>query len=554
MSMFCELAKYRHRLPIFISLTAALFFATPPLASADPAWEVAIVFLGADETDDYQRDIDADIFELAKVLPVYNSEAEEKIRLSIYRDFQDKSVTYRVDPFAMRVTVWNDLYFEAPVDGIRVPGEILVRAKEETEAGLFQHSEYMQEFLANAYTAGESRRLLILWGHGLGFQGMKGMRLGPLRELLERSIPARPPLGANESMGMGSEEDNIQTKRKPLDILWFDSCFMGTVEVAYEMKDLATHMIASQEAEFSTGAPLERLYQLEDDTLSTEEVSIILARDFIRSYSFLRGGTQTGAIEKSPATITAIDLAKIPTLVEEILAVRESQKNLRGGLRKELNATAQERNMEMEGLADLVGLMADLRDLEATKDIAVEAINNVIRRVEGFGRANRAREALPITVRAPKGYPKAWLVFGYNEWMYGYEGDWGTLEKLPDGLHPDGFIEGKHGMKWPFKEVSGFMEVYPFTPGRNRFYYYYVDPKTGKRISGEESKLRWVDKEVVEFEAANPENPIRFSAYTQSVGERSERYFGLAIFDPSGRMQPGVRHTRFHEKTKWGSF
>lgn len=517
-------------------------------------WEVAIVFLGADESPDYQRDIDDDILELAKVLPIPEEGAKEQVRLSLYRDLPDKTITYHVEPSSQSVSDWDALFWEVPAAGVQVPGNILVRQKNETEGALFQHGQFLSEFLANIFQDKSARRMLVLWGHGLGFQGMKGLDLPGIRSLLEASLPPRrePPIAAD--IGTADRSEINAPSKKPLDILWFDSCFMATVEVAFEMQELADFMLASEEAEFSTGAPLEKLYRLNETGIPTESLAIDLAKDFIHSYSFLKGGTQTEAVETSPATISVVDLEKIPALVAKIAKLKTTQKNLRGNLRRELNRTAHERAMEMEGLADIVALMQDLRDLEGIADSTKDSADAIVRQLEGYTRAHRQREALPVTVRAPKGFPEALLVYGYNEWMYGYEGDWDTLEKLPPELRPDGFIEGKHGLKWPFKRVRGFTDIYPFSPGLNRFYFYYVDERSGNVISEVQAKYRWVEKEVVEFTASEIGNPLRFSAYTQSVGERSERYFGLAIFDPSGRLQPGVRSTKFHAETKWGSF
>ena len=72
---------------IFLSVFSLSSICTAT-AAANQDWEVAVLFLGAEDTADYQVDIDHDVRDMAKLA------VGPRFRLSIYRDFADRAVIF----------------------------------------------------------------------------------------------------------------------------------------------------------------------------------------------------------------------------------------------------------------------------------------------------------------------------------------------------------------------------------------------------------------------------------------------------------------------------
>lgn len=90
-----------------------------------------------------------------------------------------------------------------------------------------------------------------------------------------------------------------------LDYLVFDACFMGGVEVAYELKDKCRYLCASQTEILSDGMDY---FTLVGDLLEKEEPDMVgLADNYYRHYNEASGS-------KRSATISVIDCAKLDVL------------------------------------------------------------------------------------------------------------------------------------------------------------------------------------------------------------------------------------------------
>ncbi len=159
-----------------------------------------------------------------------------------------------------------------------------------------------------------------------------------------------------------------------------------------------------------------------------------------------------------------------------------------------------------------------------------------------------------VRIRMPPDRERVWLVYGYHNWIYGSRDDEFTQSKLAPEMKADGFMLGRFGLEWPYLELSGSRDITPFGVDRNQFHYYFIDPETGEALGEERSQFRNSDREAYEFLARNPENPLRFHAYTQGAGGFAERFMGLAVFDRSHPVSSRFLRTRFAEKTCWGNF
>jgi len=101
---------------------------------------------------------------------------------------------------------------------------------------------------------------------------------------------------------------------KKIDVLGFDACLMASTEVAYELRDAAKYMVASQELEGEDGWPFSKI--MAPKTLSNVAEKIRsripddpkeFARDWVRS---------VGIAPDSIMTLSAVDLSRAKALAE----------------------------------------------------------------------------------------------------------------------------------------------------------------------------------------------------------------------------------------------
>jgi clostripain len=99
-----------------------------------------------------------------------------------------------------------------------------------------------------------------------------------------------------------------------LDILGFDACLMGTVEVAYEFADVASYMVASMHTEQGDGWDYEKIFYGDSancPVLTSADYETITPSEFsvriVKSYRDFIEETYTNTAE----TMSAIDLTKV---------------------------------------------------------------------------------------------------------------------------------------------------------------------------------------------------------------------------------------------------
>lgn len=95
---------------------------------------------------------------------------------------------------------------------------------------------------------------------------------------------------------------------QPLDIIGFDACLMGMTEVAYEVHDYASVMVASEHAEPSSGWPYDAI--LTQLTATPDINAAELATIVVDSYCI--------AYAPTSYTMAAVDLTKIDAVVKDL--------------------------------------------------------------------------------------------------------------------------------------------------------------------------------------------------------------------------------------------
>ncbi|MBI3019300.1 MAG: hypothetical protein HYY61_05355 [Deltaproteobacteria bacterium] len=506
---------------LFLFIFAASTWAATP-------WEVAVIFLGSDESAEYQKDIDKNILELARITP------NSSLKLSIFREFSDLEATYFSDPTSEELHIWDPLFYEIDFHGIQIPGQLSVLQKKSSEKNIVLNDEKLSSFLNRAFKIPEAHRMLVLYSHGLAFDGLRNIKLKELRSQLERALPQRPG----------------KSPEKPIDILWLDACFMATIEVAYELRNLSSYFMASEEDEFSSGMPFDALQMLNDNGQDPKTVARNLAERFLESYSFIQEGTQRKAITSTSATLSLIETEKLDSLVKNISKLVQTSSLFPKELKLALKISNRLRKTARKDLVDLGSLLLAFKRNHFTPLETRPLVEEMIT-ILNLTQPEKLKTNPRIFIRPEQN--NSLLVYGYEHWTRGFENDALILNKLPPLLKPERFISGIENKKWPARLIHKALALSPFSAGLKEFNFWFADPQTGKFLGSPQSFTRTQD--TVTFEAEHPQNPILFTGYTQGIGNSAERYSGLAILAPlQDAASLDYLETEFSEVTGWASF
>lgn len=187
--------------------------------------------------------------------------------------------------------------------------------------------------------------ILVLWGHGpeLLLQTDQQLFLTPiqLRQALEQALrPGPRPLKASR---IG------EIAQRHLDIIGFDACSMAMLEVAYEIRDLADFMVASQEDVPDLSFPYDTLVLHVDSATNPTELAKRSPSDYVLAYQDYVYIPRT---DLKKVTLSALDLKQLADvtkgltdlvtallnapcsvgLADVILASREEAQSFAGGL------------------------------------------------------------------------------------------------------------------------------------------------------------------------------------------------------------------------------
>ncbi len=376
--------------------------------------------------------------------------------------------------------------------------------------------EELPLFLEQTFKDQDSKKSLIIYSHGRGLEGLESINTLELKDMISAHTPH-------------------------LDILWFDACFMANIEFLYELKDLSSFTIASEDAEFSSGMPFQSLNQL--PLMSTaSSASLMLARDFIESYSYVKNGSQRNYVSESSSTITVFDNSKWDLLVTNLNLIAKKMKEL------SLNFTYLLKyfTMENQELVDLGHLLISMR--ASTKDHNFDKLLTSTIRLLNIQSIRKLKTNPRIKIINPD--TTSIMVFGFNNWAIGNQADFLNNSVLTQIVHYDNFILGPKQVSWPYKKVSTkTTTITPFAPNLNIFNYYFLNKSGTKLLSNSETVYRTSD--IVEIERENINSPLLYSAYTQEIGKNAERYTGLSITLPKTIPTLDYYQLNFNQLVHW---
>ncbi len=188
----------------------------------------------------------------------------------------------------------------------------------------------LTEFVRWARTTYPARHnLLVIWNHGSGWEDVPGdfnwqqIRSSSGSKILKRSMftstirQAGIQMKKARAIALDATSrdflDNEQLKQalaqamagEKIDVLGFDACLMGMIEIGYQLREQAHYMVASQEVEPHFGWPYDSILQaLRDDPgMSPQAVSQLIVKSYGQMGVKIRARTKY--------TQSALDLARM---------------------------------------------------------------------------------------------------------------------------------------------------------------------------------------------------------------------------------------------------
>ena len=166
---------------------------------------------------------------------------------------------------------------------------------------------------------------LIFSGHSLGFEDIglfrdetsgRSMKMADMYFLLQRLTSTKKQLkGDVKGINFSVEEEDRETTLllgQKLDILGFDSCVMGMLEVGYQFNDLATTMIASEGSVPSAGWTYAKILGGLVGAGGEDGDPNLVAEHFVREFIRSQDAYTIGGVS---VDLAAWDLSKLGDLV-----------------------------------------------------------------------------------------------------------------------------------------------------------------------------------------------------------------------------------------------
>ncbi|MFC1745529.1 clostripain-related cysteine peptidase, partial [Candidatus Riflebacteria bacterium] len=367
------------------------FFYVPLTKQKKKKWTVMLYFAG---------DNDLELCELGDVNEMEKVGSNKDVNLVLQLD-RSKSHTVSDGNWAGARRYYITKDFD--------PKKVTSPIKEELGAidmGKKESLENFGTFCIKNYPA--ERYLLVIGTHGAGWPGIapeddrKGTRLN--------------------IMDLAGAVNNIaatllaeQGKRK-LDIVDFDACLMGMVEVAYELRDSVEVLVASQEVSPGYGMPYSDYLPIinKKPDLHPETIAKYMVQAYVRSYA--KGGSQTSTYFESYNYITksAIRLCKISSWVQEWdkLARLLKQQNDNTGYFGKLIATLKLKRYEDDTYADAIDFLFKLKDSPVMNREIKEQVERILK-LYSHPRQGDDPIDRPVIITSKK---PGYVIWGLNGW------------------------------------------------------------------------------------------------------------------------------------------
>lgn len=335
------------RLSPEVDLEDSLLTLGDPVPDPERRWTVAI-YLGGD--NNLENGAVRDLLEMQKGMPAKGCEVV--VLLDRHRDADDGADDWS-DTRVLRVRPGDDGTFET------------IGEPKERDTG---DPRTLASFVGGVFRKFPAQRhAVVLWDHGGGWTGI----------VTDEEAPGRR---GGSQLSLGDVRRGLQTGMAAagllkLDLLAFDACLMGQLEVALAVHDLAECMVGSEAVVPGSGFPYDKVLP----AFTGDNTPAQIATKVVEEY-----GAFSEEVFKSGATLGAYTLAQAPgvaqrldALAGEALAVVDAQwpALARALFFAECYEVRKERVADdAVGSLDLLDLAARLRSVPGIADATIDAL------------------------------------------------------------------------------------------------------------------------------------------------------------------------------------
>ncbi len=199
-------------------------------------------------------------------------------------------------------------YIEKDNDFQKISSKV-VKDLGEVDMGDYKEAIKFFNYSVDKYPA--ERYLFVYWNHGMGWE--KENR----QERLVKGISYDDTNGTHiDSPGMKKVAEAMYSKLgRKMDVIAFDACLMGMIEVAMQQSDYLKYMIASEETEPGDGWPYDLVLGplVKNPNMKTVDFTKTAVKAYLKSYE-----GQSSWWGPTEVTQGAMDLSKIPALAEAV--------------------------------------------------------------------------------------------------------------------------------------------------------------------------------------------------------------------------------------------
>jgi hypothetical protein len=182
--------------------------------------------------------------------------------------------------------------------------------------------EVLQDFIVWAVTNYPAEHYaLVIWNHGQGWRDEGDTTLTAISEKLSSAVAKFVASDDTDcdvlfmkevQVGIEAAQEDLQGQLNmavKFDIMGYDACLMGMIEVAFAMRNVADYMIASEHSEPGMGWPYNRILEalVANPSMAPEELAEIIVTEYVGFY------TATPCI-----TMSAVDITELNSLCTKI--------------------------------------------------------------------------------------------------------------------------------------------------------------------------------------------------------------------------------------------
>ncbi|MDD5090225.1 MAG: clostripain-related cysteine peptidase [Candidatus Wallbacteria bacterium] len=308
----------------------ALFSAFFPLAAYEKNWTVMVFMNGDNELDSFASE---DVAEMAKI------GSDERIGIVVLQDHSGKDNT------------------ERHVIG---KGAVVTEQVGEIDMGDWREAFEFFRWSVTHYPA--RHYLYIIWSHGSGWR-----KQGPP---LFKGISSDAQSGRTiktQELGFLSKAMHDHIGRR-VDIIGYDACLMGMIEVAHETAGDAGYMVFSEHTEPGTGWPYDVFLAAltADPGMTPAVLSRTIVGLFADSYN---GGTQG----INDVTLSAIDCRRFENMMPKLTGFVDLLREHPDSVCDYVAAASQAQEFAVGDYKDLCDYLSRIEKLAADQEVKSEA-------------------------------------------------------------------------------------------------------------------------------------------------------------------------------------